>query len=289
MTGTLRADIGEPRYFWKISLTLILTAVLVLIGRIILILAIQQVFILQGAASEIALQNAQLFVSESSEGMAVASLLDLLLMLLLVFFLITRIEKREFRLAALGLNLQRNTLPFVGLGLVLGCVLFLGAAMFGVLLGTIEFPISPNLNQWPILSTLIASITFYVLNSFWQEIIFRGYMQTGAVEEYGRQVGIVTVTVVFVVFHGLVQVLTPVGILTGLLLFSFIGLLYDRTKSLYLIGVIHAVLNFLPALFDIWWQGLEAIMAYSIALVALVLLMRNSERNIQQTSDCPKL
>ena len=289
MAGVLRTDTGEIRYLWKFSLTFILLLVLIFISRILLILAVQQAFILQGTPSDIAFQNSQVFVSESSEGQAIASSLDLLFTLLIVFFLVTRIEKRDFCLTDLGLNLQRNTLPYVGLGLVIGCALFLGAAMFGVLFGTLESPLSPNLNQWPILSTLVASIAFYVLNSFWQEIVFRGYLQTRAVEEYGRLAGVMAVTIVFVVFHGLVQTLTLNGILTGLLLFSFIGLLYDNTRSLYLVGVIHAVLNFLPALFNTWWQGLEAIITYGIALALLVLLTRRSEQGVELVNNRPQL
>jgi membrane protease YdiL (CAAX protease family) len=285
MKEILKTDTGEIRYFWKISLTLILTTALVLMARVILILGIQQVFILQGVASDVAFQNAQLFVSESSEGQAIASSFDLLLVLMLVFFLVTRIEKRELHLSDVGLNLQRNTLPFVGLGLVVGCALFFGAAMFGVLFGTVEFPISPNLSQWPFSSAIVGSIAFYVLNSFWQEVLFRSYLQTRAVEEFGRFTGVMAVTVVFVVFHGLVQTLTPIGILTGLVLFSFVGLLYDKTRSLYLVCVIHAVLNFLPALFDIWWQGLEAALTYGIALILLLLVIRQTEQRAQVDSN----
>ena len=81
-----------------------------------------------------------------------------------------------------------------------------------------------------------------------------------------------------VIFHGLVQTLTPIGILTGLLLFSFIGLLYDKTKSLYLVGVIHAVLNFLPVLFNIWWNGPEMVMTYGFALILLILMIQKTDQ-----------
>ncbi|MDF1538996.1 MAG: CPBP family intramembrane metalloprotease [Candidatus Thorarchaeota archaeon] len=201
-----------------------------------------------------------------------------MLILVLVFLLITRIEKKEFQLAALGLNLQANTLPFVVIGLILGSVLFFGAAMFGVLIDTLHFPILPDFSQWQILISFAASLIFYVMNSFWQELLFRGYLQTRTVDEYGRAIGISGVAVVFVVFHGLVQSLTPISILTGVLLFLFIGLLYDKTKSLYLVGALHAVLNFLPVLFNTWWQGLEAATIYCIAFALLVLLILSFER-----------
>ncbi|MBN2228929.1 MAG: CPBP family intramembrane metalloprotease [Candidatus Thorarchaeota archaeon] len=259
-----------------------MTILLIVISRISLILVVQQIYILQGTPLNVASQNAQVFVSESSEGQAIASALDLLLILLLVLFLVTRIEKREFHLTDLGLNIQRNTLPFFGLGVIIGCALFFGATLVGVFLGTIELPVNPDFSQWPALTTLIASITFYVLNSFWQEILFRGYLQTQAVNRFGQYTGIILVTVIFVIFHGLVQTLTLSGILTGFLLFSFIGFLYDKIKSLYLVGTIHAVLNFLPALFDTWWQGLEASIIYGIALLLLILVIYKQIRESKE-------
>ncbi len=278
MERALRTDTGEIRFLWKLAATLILLLALIVVSRIALIFVVQQIFILQGVPSSVALQNAQIFVAESSEGQAIASSLDVLLTFILVVVLVTRIEKHEFHLVDIGLNLQRNTLPFMVLGFAIGCGLFLGSAIFGVLLGTLEVPILPNLEQWPLLSALVASIMFYILNSFWQEIVFRGYLQTGAVKEYGQLFGIVLITVIFVVFHGLVQVLTPIGVLSGLLLFSFIGLLYDTTKSLYLVGVTHAVLNFLPILFNISWLGSETAMTYGVALLLLILVMYQTKQ-----------
>ena len=278
MERALRTDKGEIRFLWKLVVTLILLLALIVVSRIALIFVVQQIFILQGVPSSDALQNAQIFVAESFEGQAIASSLDILLTFILVVVLVTRIEKREFHLIDIGLNLQRNTLPFVVLGFVIGCGLFLGAVVFGVLLNTVEFPVLLNLDLWPFWSTLIASIIFYILNSFWQEIVFRGYLQTQAVKEYGRIFGIVLITAIFVVFHGLVQALTPIGILSGLLLFGFIGLLYDKTKSLYLVGSSHAVLNFLPVLFNISWSGLETVLTYGIALLLLILVIYQGEQ-----------
>lgn len=289
MERALRTDTGEIRYFWKISFTLILTIILIVISRLLLILMVQQIFILQGMNSDISFQNAQIFVSESSEGQAVASFLDLILMLMLVFLLVTRFEKREFHLSELGLNLQRNTLPFVGLGFAIGSALFLGPVLLRVLFGTLSFPIYPDLSLYPFLSTIAASVIFYILNSFWQEVVFRGYLQTRAVEQFDRYVGVIVVAVAFVLFHGLVQTLTPIGILTGLFLFLFIGLLYDKTRSLYLVGVIHAVLNFLPVLFDIAWQGLEIALIYGIAFVLLTLVIHTTEQEVPPDSSATTL
>ncbi len=280
MEGVLRTDTGQIRFLWKLAITLILIIVLIVISRFSLILVVQQVFILQGVSSSVAFQNAQIFVAESSEGQAIASSLDILLMLILVAALITRIEKNEFHLSDIGLNLWRNTLLFVIFGLAIGWSLFFGSIIFGIFLDTQALPIFPNFSQWPVLSALVSSMTFYVLNSFWQEIVFRGYLQTRAVEEYGRLFGIISVTLVFVIFHGLVQTLTPIGIISGFLLFCFIGLLYEKTRSLYLVGVTHAVLNFLPILFNISLQGLENIITYGIALFLLIILIRQTEQSV---------
>ena len=268
----------EIRFFWKITVTIILTLLLIVISRSGLIFLVQQVFILLGTPSSIAFENAQIFVAESPEGQAIASSLDVLLILALIFVSVTRIERREFHLADIGLGMHRNTLPLVALGLAIGCSLFLGAVVFGVLIDTQELPMFPNIVMWPPLNTLFTSIIFYFLNGFWQEIVFRGYLQTRAVEEYGRLFGILTVTVVFVILHGLVQTITPMGVISGLLLFSFIGLLYEKTKSLYLVSVIHAGLNFLPILFNILWQGLETVITYCIALMLLILVIHRAEQ-----------
>jgi len=278
MEKVLRTDTGEIRFLWKLAATLILLIVFIIVSRVALIFVVQQIFILQGVPSSAAFQTAQTFVAESSEGQAIASSLDMILTVILVVVLVTRIEKHEFHLDAIGLNLQRNTLPLMALGFAIGWVLFLGAIMFGTLLNTIELPVLLTLDQWPFWTALVAAIIFYILNAFWQEIVFRGYLQTQAINEYGRTFGIVLIAVIFVVFHGLVQTLTPIGILSGLLLFGFIGLLYDKTKSLYLVGVIHAALNFLPVLFDIMWSGLETGLMYGIALLLLILVIYQTEQ-----------
>ncbi len=281
MKGVFRTDTGEIRFLWKLGIALVLTLVFIVISRISLILAVQQVFILQGTASSVAFQNAQIFVSESSEGQAIASLMDFALIFLLVLFFVRHVEKRNFALNDFGLHLQRRTLLFVGIGLIIGCTLFFGGTLLGMALGTITLPLSLNLSQWPLLSSLFASIIFYVFNSFWQEVLFRGYLQTRAVAEYGRNIGVIVVTVIFVVFHGLVQTLTISGIIIGILLFLFIGFLYEKTKSLYLVGVIHAVLNFMPILFNISFQGLEIIPIYGIALIVLLLGIHRIEQRVQ--------
>ncbi len=279
MESLIRTDSGKIRFVWKLAIILVLLLVLIIISRLSFILLTQQIFILQGTPPSVAFQNAQLFVSESPEGQAIASLLDLILMFFLVFIFITRFERHEFHLTDLGLNIQRSTLPFIGLGLIIGSLFFLGSSVFGLLLGTLEFPLSLNLSQWSSTIALVASMIFYTLNSFWQELVFRGYLQTRAVEEHGKLFGIMGITIIFVIFHGLVQTLTPLGIITGLLLFSFIGLLYEKTRSLYFVSAAHAVLNFLPILFDISFQGFENIITYGIALVLLLLLFRLTKQS----------
>ena len=284
MSSVLKTDSGAIRFIWKLGITLVLILVMIIISRFSLIFAVQQILILQGAPSSVAFQNAQIFVAESTIGQAIASSLDFLLMLLLVVVLVTRLEKREFHLSNIGMNLQRNTLPLIFLGLIIGCVFFLGSLMFGVLFSTLELPIFFDLDQWVVLSTLVAAIIFYILNSFWQEIIFRGYLQTQAVERYGQMYGVIGIAVIFVIFHGLVQSLTVIGIISGIILFIFIGLLYDKTRSLYLVGVMHAVLNFLPVLLDISFLGLETAVVYGIALLLLILVIYKTKMETSTSS-----
>ena len=279
MTDALRTDTGDIRFFWKLAATLILTLALIIVNRLALILTVQQVLILQGTPPSVAPQDAQIFVAETSEGLAIAGSLDLLLMFLLVVLLISKVEKNEFHWADIGLKFKRSTIPFILVGSVIGLVLFLGSLALGIILGTQTFPIAPDLAQWSTSTGLIASVIFYSLNSFWQELVFRGYLQTRAIERYGTLPGIIIIAVVFVVFHGLVQTLTLPGIITGSLLFCFIGLIYEKTRSIYLVTAIHAFLNFLPVLFGVSWAGMEATIIYGFALALLVLVVHTLRKN----------
>lgn len=279
MTDTFRTDTGELRFLWKLATTLILTFTLVIISRLALVLTVQQVFILQGTPPSVASQDARAFFAETPEGLAIAGSLDFLLMFLLVIFLISKVEKKEIHWVDIGLKLKRSTISFILVGSVIGLALFLGSLALGIILGTQVLPIIPDLGQWSTSTGLIASVTFYSLNSFWQELVFRGYLQTRAIERYGKIPGIIFIAVVFVVFHGLVQTLTLPGIINGILLFCFIGLLYVATRSIYLVTAIHALLNFLPVLFVVSWAGVEAAIVYSVALALLVLVMHTLRKN----------
>ena len=60
----------------------------------------------------------------------------------------------------------------------------------------------------------------------------------------------------------------------GVLLFSFVGLLYQITRSLYLVVAVHAALNLLPMMLDFLPQDLASGIIYGIALIFSILVTK---------------
>lgn len=94
-----------------------------------------------------------------------------------------------------------------------------------------------------------------MFNGFWQELVFRGYLQTRVVERYNATVGILTVSIYFILIHFIDRQLTLSWVLAGTLLFILVSLLFHHTKSLYLVGAMHGMINYLDQVTEL--IGLE--------------------------------
>jgi membrane protease YdiL (CAAX protease family) len=63
------------------------------------------------------------------------------------------------------------------------------------------------------------------------------------VERYRAIWGIPVTAVIFVLLHQISYDLSPVVFVSGVMLWTTIGVLYHRSKSLYLVGVFHGTMN----------------------------------------------
>jgi membrane protease YdiL (CAAX protease family) len=150
----------------------------------------------------------------------------------------------------------------------------------GIARGAVETPIIPSIASVAVL----AGATAAMMNSFWQELAFRGYLQTRFVESYGAQIGIPVVAVFLVLFHLLVRTLSPLEVLTGSILFLLVGLLYYLTGSLYLVGALHGTLNYIPVLLDTWTQPIDRAIVYGLVLGLVLLFAQVIHRNKEKSS-----
>jgi len=195
-----------------------------------------------------------------------------------MYILTTKLEGRDFSWADIGLSWKSTVFVFFGGGVILGGVLELFSWGLGIAQRSVETPMMPSIA----LITVLTGITAAMLDSFWQEIAFRGYLQTRVVESYGVQIGIPVVAVSFVLLHLLIHPLSPLEVLAGIILFLLVGLLYHVTRSLYLVGALHGTLNYIPVLLETWSQPVDRAIVYGLALGVVLLfaqvLCRNKEK-----------
>ena len=254
----LRNEMGSVKAYWSLFIVTFSVLALVILNRIILRL--------------IGLLN------ETIESQMASGVMDLIVVTALMYVLTVKLDRKDFSWTGLGLAWKPTVPIFFAGGVILGGVLELLCWGLGVARGIVETPMTPSIA----LVAVLAGATAAMLNSFWQELTFRGYLQTRFEQSYGAQIGIAVVAVSFVLFHLLVGPLSPLEILAGSILFLLVGSLYHLTGSLYLVGALHGTLNYLPVLLETWSQPLDRAIVYGLALGLVLLsakvLIRNKEK-----------
>jgi membrane protease YdiL (CAAX protease family) len=247
-TGTVRA-------YWRLFIVAFSVLAVIVLNRIIL--------------------RVTGLLNDTTGSQMVSGIMDLVAVTGLMYLLTTKLDGRDFSWAEIGLSWKPNILLFFGGGVILGGVLELFSLGLGIAQGIIETPITPSIASIAVLT----GTTAVMLDSFSQEIAFRGYLQTRFVESYGAIIGIPVVAVSFSLLHLLVNPLSPLEVLTGSILFLLVGLLYHMTRSLYLVGALHGTLNYIPALLEKWSQPLDRAIVYGLALGLVLLFTQVLRRN----------
>jgi membrane protease YdiL (CAAX protease family) len=219
-------------------------------------------------------------LNDTTDSQIVAGIMDLVAVTGLIYVLTTNLDRRDFSWAEIGLSWKPSVFVFFGGGVILGGVLELLSLGMGIAQGTVEIPMTPSIAPVAVLTGTTAAM----LDSFWQEIAFRGYLQTRFVKSYGAIVGIPVVAISFVLIHLLVRPLSPLEVLTGSILFILVGLLYHMTRSLYLVGALHGTLNYIPALLGTWSQPLDRAIVYGLALGLVLLFAQITRKNKEKVS-----
>jgi membrane protease YdiL (CAAX protease family) len=221
-------------------------------------------------------------LNDTTDLQIVSGIMDLVAVTGLMYVFTTKLDGREFSWAEIGLSWKPTVFVFFGGGVLLGGVLELFSLGLGIAQGTVEPPMAPSIASIAVLT----GTTVAMLDSFWQEIAFRGYLQTRFVESYGAIIGIPVVAVSFVLLHLLVNPLSPLEVLTGSILFLLVGLLYHMTGSLYLVGALHGTLNYIPVLLEIGAQPLDRAIVYGLALGLVLLFAQVLRRKQEKAISC---
>ena len=105
----------------------------------------------------------------------------------------------------------------VGLGLAIGLLIFLAYLMANALTGG-GTPLAPATLAEINLGRIALALLLFIPNGFGEELAFRGYLQSRLVERYRPITGILVASLLFVPLHLLTQSLSPLTLLSGLVL-----------------------------------------------------------------------
>lgn len=213
-----------------------------------LVIAAGGIVVLQVAAALVAGGEGFLFLFLGSVATALA-------LLLASWLLMERLEGRP--VAALGLPLDRLTVPACLRGFGLGVLLM--AAVVGLLAvsGSLRWVADPDapLAVGSLAASLVGLTAFYFVAGFAEELLLRGYPLQALAEKTGGTVAIVATSVVFAALHYFNPGIRPdangLGATQGLALLNIglaggiLGLAYWRTFSLWFATGVHAGWNWL--------------------------------------------
>ena len=91
---------------------------------------------------------------------------------------------------------------------------------------------------------LLFCLSAIVVAPIFEEIEFRGFLQTGLFQVVGRQHGYIAIaatSLIFTLFH--ITAVTPTALLSLFLLSCCLGFIYERTQSLWTSIICHMLFN----------------------------------------------
>ena len=173
------------------------------------------------------------------------------LCLFIMYIFIKRFDKETFIWGKAGFNFKPKSILFF----ITGVAIYWLAFQLSFLLSFVRGVITPPTHWIQSLFQLKTGIFFILVftqnffNALRQEIIFRSYLQARLVKVYGVTWGILLTSILFVLLHGFIRPMSVREILVGIVIFSFVGFLFHKSKSIFLITGMHGTGNFLLTIF----------------------------------------
>jgi len=195
----------------------------------------------------------------------------------LVCFLIAATEGRPCSLRDLGLATGRIGFLLVPLGVALAGMMHVGYVWVGRVLSGSSIARSPG----PLRAVAVALAALnFIVNGFGEETAFRAYVQDRLIRRHGLWDGVALTSVSFVLLHLLISRICGLALLSSVLLAATYGILYVWTRSVYLVGTMHAVFNLAPRLLNQWPTDAGLLVVHALTLAAVIVLFsyRNQTR-----------
>jgi membrane protease YdiL (CAAX protease family) len=255
---------------WRVLIVLVLYIAVVFLLRFIPISLYTELQVRKGMPRQEALDTTKVIVFEHPIWSTVIGVINGLMVLPLVWFMIRVVEKRTFVWKEIGLNWRHNSV----LSLILGGLL---ALLMYIACRAVDFALGSSV---PALDTIFASLTLtavihkcalYIPLGFGEETVFRGYVQSRLVQRRGAVWGILIGSIVFSLLHIVGNQFSPVDVFSGVILWAAIGALYHWSKSIYLVGMFHGIMNIL--LNTLPFEGSEVVGLIVNSMVLLLVIV----------------
>jgi len=144
----------------------------------------------------------------------------------------------------------------INYGILFGLFIMAFAFVFLSVIGEIVF-----LNYSLDFNQILLSIALFIGVSFFEEIIFRGYMLKNLLESFNPFVALLISSLFFSLIHASNPNVTSLGLCNIFLAGIFLGVSYVFTKNLWFPIALHFSWNFFQAMFGFKVSGLDS---YSI-------------------------
>lgn len=282
--SVIRSDTGEVRLVWRLILVILLYVAVAVLLRFIPITLLTASLVRDGMTQGSALARANTIILEDPVWSTVIATISGLMGLLIVWFLVHVIERSKFTWKTVGLDWRRNSPLLILVGTVLALLLFLASMLIGYVLGSSDSSLSASFMGVGI-AIFFQKFILYIGMGFGEEVVFRGYVQTRVVARLGVVWGVLVTAVVFTLLHQISYNLSAVTVLSGTMLWITIGALFHLSKSLYLVSMLHGVMNILLNAVNAEVTEVGGMIVHALALLILVIALYLSPRVSALLSD----
>ena len=177
----------------------------------------------------------------------------LFIIIIMIWLFMKFIDKQP--LIEIGFQTQ-GRLKEINYGILFGLFIMAFAFVFLSTIGEIVFlSYSLDFNQ------ILLSIALFIGVSFFEEIIFRGYMLKNLLESFNPFIALLISSLFFSLIHASNPNVTSLGLCNIFLAGIFLGVSYVFTKNLWFPIALHFSWNFFQAMFGFKVSGLDS---YSI-------------------------
>jgi membrane protease YdiL (CAAX protease family) len=269
--SVIRNDAGEVRLAWRLILVIVLYVAVAALLRFIPISLLTASLVRDGMVHGDAVETANTIIGEDWVWSTAIGALSGLMGLLIVWFLIRALERSEFTWRAVGLDWRSNSLLVILLGALLAALLYSASVLAGYVLGSSGSSLSTS-TMGASIPVFIQKLVLFLLMGLGEEVVFRGYAQARLVKRFGAIWGVLATATIFTLLHQISYRLSPVTILSGLMLWTAIGALYHISKSLYLVVMFHGLMNTLLNTFAFEVGDVASMIANALALTLVILV-----------------